>query len=248
MKIWQVLFIFLVSSSISSAQNKGNSGNLLTVNLNFGYQSSSGDMANRFGTTNGLGGGLDYISTKNWILGVNANWFFGDEIKEDVLANLRNENGALIGNNGNIASILLRMRGLAGTAYFGKLIPFSKTNKRSGFRITIGGGFLQHRIRIQDDPETPVASLKKEYKKGYDRLTNGFALNQFVGYQYFAKNRRINFYLGVESTQGFTKNVRGFNFDTKSYDTESRLDILYGLRLGWVLPFYLNKSTEEVWY
>ena len=107
---------------------------------------------------------------------------------------------------------------------------------------------MQHKIRIQDDPESPVASLTNEYKKGYDRLTNGWSLNQFVGYQYFAKNKRINFYAGIESTQGFTQNVRGYNFDTKSYDNESRLDVLYGLRIGWIVPFYLGETGEDEWY
>ena len=247
MKIW--LFVSLLFfSSFCFAQNKGNSGTILTVNLNYGYQLPSGELANRFGATNGLGGGLDYITTKNWIGGINGSWLFGTQVNEDVLANLRNENGALIGNNGSVASVFLRMRGVYGTAFIGKLIPFSKTNKRSGFRITVGGGFLQHRIRIQDDPEIPVASLRDGYKQGYDRLTNGFSVNQFVGYQYFAKNRRINFYAGLESTQGFTTNVRGYNFDTRSFDTDTRLDILYGFRFGWVLPFYLGGSTEQVWY
>ena len=250
MKIWYFAVLSLLFiSDFGHAQIKGNRGNALNVNMNYGYQIPGGDLSSRFGANHGIGGGVDYLTEKNWIFGVNINWLFSSNIKEDVLSNLRNVNNVFIGNNGSVGNILLRMRGVYAAGYLGKLIPISSKKKRSGIRITVGGAFLQHRIRIQDDAEVPVASLRDEYAIGYDRLTNGPALNQFLGYQYLSKNRRINFYLGLESTQGFTTSVRGYNFDTRSFDTDTRLDVLYGLRLGWVLPFYLGGSdVEQVWY
>ncbi len=248
MRILKLTCFFICLCQLLTAQSKTNTGNLLAVNLTVGYQNTGGDLADRFGTNSSVGLGMDYITPENWIFGLNGNWIFGNEIKEDVIANLRTKQGAVVANNSFVADILLRMRSYYGMAHVGKLIPISKSNKRSGIRLTVGGGLWEHKIRIQDDPEAPVASLLKENKKGYDRLTRGLAINEFVGYQYFAKNHRINFYIGLEFTQGFTKSVRGYNYDTRSYDTERRFDALYGGRIGWILPFYLGKKAEEVWY
>jgi len=230
------------------AQTRSNTGNLLALNMTVGYQNSGSDLANRFGASNSLGLGMDYITANNWIFGLNGNFIFGSRVKEDVLANLRTEQGTLVANNAFVSNILLRMRSYYVTGHVGKLIPLSKSNKRSGIRITLGGGIWEHKIRIQDDPEAPTASLTNALKRGYDRLTRGPAINEFIGYQYFAKNNRINFYIGLELTQGFTQSVRGFNFDTREFDTERRFDTLFGGRIGWILPFYLGNKAEEVWY
>jgi len=47
----------------------------------------------------------------------------------------------------------------------------------------------------------------------------------------------MNFYIGIEFTQAFTKNRRGFNYNTGEYDNASRLDLLYSLKAGMVIPF-----------
>ena len=247
MKFLKFTVLFLCISQFSWAQ-KSNTGNLVAVNLTAGYHFAGGDLADRFGASNSLGGGVDYITPKNWIFGLNGNWIYGNKIKEDVIANLRTNSSSVIANNAFVADILLRMRSYSGTGHFGKLIPIGKSNKRSGIRVTLGAGFWEHKIRIQDDPEAPAASLTNAYKRGYDRLTNGFSINEFVGYQYFAKNHRINFYIGLEFTQGFTKSVREYNYDTRSADVESRFDALYGGKIGWILPFYLGKEAEDEWY
>lgn len=248
MKIVKITCFLLCLCQILSAQTKTNTGNLIAVNLIAGHQNAGGDLANRFGTSNSIGLGVDYITPENWIFGLNGTWIFGNKIKEDVIANLRTDQGSIVANNAFVSDILLRMRSYYGMAHVGKLIPIHKSNKRSGIRITLGGGLWEHKIRIQDDPDAPTASLTKEKKKGYDRLTRGIGINEFVGYQYFSKNHRINFYIGLELTQGFTESLRGYNYDTRVYDTEKRFDALYGGRIGWILPFYLGKKADEVWY
>jgi hypothetical protein len=114
--------------------------------------------------------------------------------------------------------------------------------------VTLGAGFLQHKVRIQDDPTRNVPQLSKEYKKGYDRLTNGWALTQFIGYQKLANDRRLNFFFGIESMQAFTAGRRSFNFDTQSTDNDNRIDLSFGFRAGWILPFYYGKGQDEISY
>jgi hypothetical protein len=222
---------------------------ILLFNVTYGIQFPGGDMADRFGTSFDLGGGFEYMSPSNWIGGLEAQYLFGSEVKENVLATLVGANEIIYSDIGLTADIILKERGFHTAAYVGKLIPFNKEkNPRSGIRITIGAGLLQHKIRVQDDPQAFVGQIQGEYKKGYDRMTNGLAISQFIGYQYMAKDQLVNFFAGFDFVQAFTQSRRSFNFDTMMQDTEKRFDLLSGFRVGWTLPFYLGEPTEEFFY
>jgi hypothetical protein len=160
---------------------------------------------------------------------------------------LRTEAGDIIGNDRNPADIQLRERGYYFGLRVGKLIGLSENNKRSGLRINLGAGLLQHRIRIQPDPFRSVPQLEGDYEKGYDRLTNGLALHQFIGYQVVGRSNGIHLTGGFEFFEGFTQNRRNFNFDTQSGEAPNRLDILAGFRLSVSIPFFLG-NAEDVYY
>jgi len=103
-----------------------------------------------------------------------------------------------------------------------------------------GVGFLLHRIRFTGS--TP--QLAGEYFKGYDRLSYGLGLSQFVGYMHLSNNRMLNFYFGMEFTQAWTVNRRGYNFDQMAVDNERRLDMISGFKVGWVLALYKKVANE----
>jgi len=243
-----VLAAFLAFSlpAQESAQNKGNG---ILLNFTFGGQLPGGDLVDRFGANLNVGGGVDFMTEKsNLIFGLEGYFLFGNTVKEDVLEPLRTPNGTIIGNDRNPVDVPLRERGFYLGATFGKLFSLSQKNPRSGIRATVGAGLLQHNIRIQDDPVSAIPQLSEPYKKGYDRLSNGLAFNEFIGYQYLSTDKRINFFAGFEFTQALTQSRRDFNFDTRNQDTEQRLDLLWGIRVGWVLPFYVGKSAGEIYY
>lgn len=246
------IFIFLLCCLVWGLQaqvSELNKGNGILLNFSLSGQLPGGDLADRFGPNMTLGSGVEFwTAERNFIFGLEGYYLFGTEVKEDVLVNLKDSNGFIIGNDKALADIQLRQRGLYLGALVGKLFTVSDKNPRSGIRVTVGAGLLQHKIRIQDDPFRVVPQLLDDYKKGYDRLSNGLALNQFIGYQHLSSDRRANFYIGVELTQGFTQNRRNFNFDTRSQDTETRLDLLFGLRAAWILPFYFGKGANEIYY
>ncbi len=226
---------------------KNNDGKVLTVNMLFGGNKSGADLANRFGNAMNFGLGVDFMTSKDIIIGAQGIFFFGNNVLEDVLVKVRNEDGLIFGDGGGIAAISLRQRGISMGVHIGKLFRMEKEG-RSGIRATIGAGFFQHKIRIQDDPQVSISQLSPDYKKGYDRLTNGVGITEFIGYQHLGKLRRINFFAGFEMTQAFTKNRRNYNFDTREADTENRLDFVYGFRIGWQLPFYLGEDSSEIRY
>lgn len=218
-----------------------NSGKALLVHLSYLGQMPGGDLADRFGITNGLGGGLEWISANNLIVGLEGHYFFGRNVKEDPLAILRTPEGNIIGNNQLIADVVLRERGFYIGGLIGKLFPIGE--QRSGIRITLGAGALQHKIRLQDNT-TSVAQITGDYAKGYDRLTGGFTLNQFIGWQHLGGNRRSNWFIGLNFSQGFTKSLRSWDFTEMRKLEGQRSDLQFGIKLGWTLPFYLDNADK----
>jgi hypothetical protein len=229
-------------------QPRSNEGSVLLLNFSYGLQYPGGDMADRFGKNFITGVGVDYYTKTNWILGVQGDFLFGKEVKTDVLAHLRGESGFVYSDDAGIADIKLRERGLMLNAHIGKVFPLSGANTRSGIKLQLGGGFLGHKIRIQDEPNVYVSAVSGDNKKGYDRLANGPVLTEYIGYQFIANNRLINFSIGAEFAQGFTKGRRSFNFDTRSPGLEDRMDLLYGLRLTWTLPLFIGENPDEINY
>lgn len=243
-----LLLVFLFIGTQLSAQNTNdNSGDVFMFTVHYKIQEAGGDLAERFGRSTAIGASFDYLTTKNFIFGATGSFQYGIDVKEDVLASLRDSNGDIIGSNSGIASVVLRQRGLYLGAEVGKLFPLSK-KRRSGIRFTVGAGFLQHKIRVQDDTNS-VPQVDGEYIKGYDRLSNGLALSQFIGYQIMSNNRKINMYIGIEATQGFTQNRRSFNFDTMTIPNGKRMDTFIGLKLGWtILSYFRSEDVSEIYY
>lgn len=239
------LWFMAVTAFLGAQEDARNTGSALLLRFSYAFQMPGGDLAQRFGNNFNLGLGMDYLtSDRSYLLGAEFEFLFGNQVKTDVLSALRTAEGFIIGNDRNIADVQLRERGLYAGAVLGKIIPLSTVNPRSGLRVALGAGWLQHNIRIQGDPQRSVPQIEGPYKKGYDRLSNGFALRQFVAYQLLDSNGRINFYAGLEFTQGFTRNRRPFDFDTRSHEDVARVDFLFGVRIGWVLPFYLDNADE----
>lgn len=232
------------------AQFKSNL-NDTTVNaklLTLGYtlQFPFGDMADRFGPNNNLGAGFYFKLSHNFLLGAEANYLFGGGVREDTILNyLYTASGGLIGIDGYYETVFLFERGTAFWGKFGKIIPISHSNPNSGITLLAGAGFMQHRIKLSS-PNKTLPYLLGDYAKGYDRLTNGFALSQFVGYMHLDKRKFVNFTFGLEAMEGFTKNRRDWNFDQMKKDEAQRFDLLLGVKLSWILPFY-GSGEERVY-
>ena len=247
-QLLQIFCPFLFTLSLF-AQNSpaANEGRAILVDINYGVALPGGDMADRFGVNFDAGLGVEMLRQNNWIFGFGGGFIFGNQVDDLVLKDLATEGeGFIIGSNATFADVNLRERGFHAEARLGKLIPLLKTNKRSGIRAVLGLGFLQHKIRLQEDPQSFVPQILGDFKKGYDRLSNGFMVSEFIGYQHLSRNKLINFYAGFELTQAFTQNRRDYDFATQQEsDKSTRTDLLYGFKVGWILPFYISKKNAE---
>lgn len=240
-----ILFIFLVG--ICSAQKdsvKPIAAPL--VGVHFGGDLPFGDLGKRYGSNLTTGFNFMYKTKKNLLFGFDFNYGFGRNFKEDVLSQLKNSDGFIVDNSGYPADLRVSERVLNMVLHFGKLLPLGALNKNSGLMLDAGLGYMQHRIHFYD-ANVQIAAVKGDIKNGFDRLTNGIVASQFVGYLYLSDSRLLNFYMGVESYEGFTKSVRKLNYDTGLADTQSRLDILLGFRIGWILPLY-SRTPKNYFY
>ncbi len=212
-------------------------------------QVPAGDLADRFGLSQSAGFGVMRKTFNGWMYGIEGEYIFGKNVTADslYLKGVFNTLGFVTGNSGNPAEIVFFQRGYSMFFKVGKIIPASFSNKNSGFLVQAGIGFLQHKISIVDR-QGDVPQLQGEYAKGYDRLTNGLAFKQFFGYQHLDKRRFKNFLLGFEFTQGITKGRRSWNFDERIPGTESRLDLLFALKIAWILPVYSDADPSEYFF
>jgi hypothetical protein len=217
------------------------------VSISWGFQVPGGDMADRFGNNGSVGIGFHVKTKKNWYYGVQGTYIYGNRVNEPgLMSNLYTSAGEILDNQGQVATIFIQQRGYCVTLNGGKLFDVLSPNPNSGILVYGGVGFMQHKIRIEHQ-EHEIRFLEDDYLKGYDRLTNGLCLYQFAGYSLMSNNRLVNFFVGVESYQGFTQGRRDLNFDTGLTDNAKRMDVLLGVRGGWVLHLY-RRAPDEYYF
>jgi len=242
-------FLNMAYSNRASAQARVKDSLLFAplVGVSYSYQISGGDLKKRFGNNSNVGAMFLVKTRSNWLLGADYSYLFGNKIKESgILDSIKTQSGFIIDANGQYAETRMFERGFSASVKLGKLFPYLGPNKNSGFVGIISFGMLQHKIRIEDIGNRSP-QLSKEYRKGYDRLTNGFAISEFVGYLLLSNNRMINVFGGFEFTQAFTQSRRSFNFDTMERDSKQRLDYLSGIRVGIILPLY-KRGPMDYYY
>jgi hypothetical protein len=242
------VFIPLIAfGSFAQVSVKDSSVFIPHVAIAYGYQFSAGDLSDRFGNDNKVQMNLDFKTVKNWTFGINGSYFFGKDVKESIFDSISTSNGGIIDKTGQFADVRLFERGFSIAVTAGRMFSWKKPNPNSGIVFNVGAGLMQHKIRIETIGNA-VPQLSKEYKKGYDRLTNGFMLTQDLGYLYFSSNRLVNFYVGLECMEGFTQNRRSYNYDTMMKDNSKRTDILFGGKVAWILPLYKRAPQEFYTY
>lgn len=170
---------------------------------------------------------------------------FGDNIKiaDDLVAGLITDQGQIINLNGNYGDYKFFQRGWSLQGEVGRIFTSLGHNANSGLVVMLGGGYIEHKIRIENAGQD-IPQLLNDYQKGYDRLSGGLMLRQFIGYMHAGSKRRINFLIGLDLVQGFTENYRGFQYDTGLSNNQTQTDLLYGVRFIWFLPIYSESSSS----
>lgn len=218
------------------------------VNISFGGYLPGADYAERFGNFWSLGLGFNYKTKTNWVYAFDYNFVYSDKIKEDsILRFVDTEFRQLVDVAGQYAELYQYHRGHNFQFKVGKLIPTKAINPNSGFLVSVGTGYMQHKVKYAATGNE-IPHLSKEYRKGYDRLTAGLLLSESVLFQFFSDNRLVNFSAGFEFGQGFTRSLRSYDFDLQSSNQGQRVDLYYGFKINWVLPLYKKMAQEFYFY
>ena len=252
MKYRQFTFILLsiiYSNIVSSQVNVRDSAvEGFVFNFGLGAYVPSGDVAERFGNNMALGFDAFYKTQSNWLIGPSFNYIFGNDVKdlEQLFEDLTTEGGNIIGGNGDYATIKGLQRGWSLSLKSGKVFPLFGPNQNSGLLIQVGAGYLQHKIYIEDLNDA-VPQLDDQNTKGYDHMHGGLVITQNIAFYHSGNKRVTNFTVGFEFMQAFTQNLREYNYDSRSYDLESKLDLFFGIKASWFLPIY-NKNVQKFYY
>ncbi len=250
-KYFFALFIVCVGFSAFAqrfhrSEYKDSCHHIMVVGVHISGQLPYGDLSNRFGPNFSAGMPVFYKTSKNLIFGVEGNYIFGGNVRENPLDYMYTSAGTITNGSGNPGQLRLNERGFTSYAIVGHVFNQLGKNKNSGLLAYIGLGYMQHKISIYDVGKS-LPQVYGDLKKGYDRLTGGPAAMQFIGYMFLAKNRLANCYAGFEFQEGYTSGLRGYQYDTMTSDSKKRLDILIGFRIGWMLPLY-KKAPKEFYY
>lgn len=247
-KLYSIItvFAFCICTAVHAQYNiKDSVAKGFLVEASFAGQLPGGDLAKEFGWNSNVQIGVYYKTKTNWEFGLQGAFIFGNVLKETgIFDSIATSDRNLIANDGTYPSVSYFERGYDIQFSVGKLFTFSKPNPNSGILVTVGGGYIRHHIRIQAPNAPQVDSL---YEQGYDRLTEGWGFTEFVGYQYLSNHRMLNFFGGFEFTQAFTRGLR-YDFDLEHMDSQHKIDLLSGIRIGWILPIYQQESTKFYTY
>jgi len=208
----------------------------------------AGDLADRYENSYGLGLEVGKRTRSNWIFGVDGTYFFGNNVKNlyDIFDEIITSQGSFIGLNGELAGVEFFQRGFYTGVHVGKVFPIIGPNPNSGLMVKLGAGYMQNWIYMRM-PNVQVPQIEGEYRKGYDRMHSGFALRQQVNYMNSSSKKTVNFIVGFEFIEGFTKSDRGYNYDTNMPDLGQKLDLYLGLHFTWFLPIY-SKNEQKFFY
>jgi hypothetical protein len=245
------LVLFVLCFSAVDAQNiKDSTLRISMIGFRFSADIPLAELEKRYGFNMSVGSSFHYKFKNNWIVGIEGTYFFGNKIKEDVLLSLKNDQGTITNADGNIGNYRLNQRGMTFYAVVGKILPFLTKNKNSGPIVSVGLGYMQHKVHIYDIGRNLPQIQKTEgfdLRKGYDRLTGGISSSLYVGYFYLSNNRLANFTAGIEMCYAYTKGLRGYQYDLMKSDNTYRNDAKIGLRIGWMLPLY-KRLAKDIYY
>lgn len=219
------------------------------ISIQYGLNWTAGDLKDRLGLLNHIGFFAGYKTSRNWIYGVDASFIFGQDVRvTGLLDHLLDSNGNITDMNGDIAKVRVLGRGYHANGNVGKIFPVLSPNKNSGIYVKIGIGYTAYKLRIETQDQV-IPQLELDYKKGYDRLTGGFNTQQFVGYALMANQGAYNFYAGFYIQEAFTYNKRTVFFDQPNTEVpkDMRVDIQYGFKIAWLIPFY-KRLPKEFYY
>lgn len=251
-----VTFLFIFSFSLVSiyAQTKKKKINnptdqIVLLGVNVGLNQPFGLLSERYGPFTTIGASGQYKFKNRLIMGLEYNWGFSENIKENtIFGHLIGPTEQIFDIEGYFSVLNLQHRAQYLTASLGYVIPFKKSNMNTGILVMGSIGYNQHKINISGSEVKVPQVLDSSYNYGYDRLTSGLLTRQFIGYQRIAPSGYFHFRAGIEFNQGFNQGRRAWNFQKNEPDNLKQFQSSAALKFSILLPVYLKDKNQEVFF
>ena len=242
----------LASSSDKPVKEKKKSkydpSNAVLFAPNYTAQFPFGNMKDRFGFNSLFGMQILFKVKKNWLIGANGSFLFGTTVHDGyVLNNISTTTGQFVSQNNDLITVKPQEQGFNIVFNVGKIIPFSAKYPDAGLLLMTGIGMLEHKI-VLAVKESSLPQLSKVYRKGYDRMSNGPVISQFIGGIFLKRRNFVSVYAGLQFDAGFTQGRRNYDFYTMAPLKDKRIDMFLGIKVGWIIPVFLQTSEKEYFY
>lgn len=242
--IISILFASAGNAQTDSTKNKRDKALFLNVggSINFAF----GDLGKRFPYFANIPLSLQFRNAKKVFFGAEYRVFLGNTVKEpNLFGGILGPSGIIIDINGNPSLISYNMKGFLAQALAGKDWGEFGKKKRSHITTQLGVGFFQHRIKMTFASNL-IPQLEGDYRKGYDRLCNGYSFSQSIFYKYIFPEG-FSWYAGLDFVQGFTQSRRSWDYSINKKNNLNRKDLFGGIHAGISIPlyYYSKKSAEE---
>jgi len=248
MKFFFLILTFILFLNKTFSQTTDTTDYIVFFNSNLGYHIPSYDMTKWFGNNATIGAGFTIKNSSNFTFELSYNYIWGNDVKnqDSILQGLQTSEGQIIDGNGQYGVINFSETGWYSMFSIGKVIPIGSKHLNSGLWFKAGLGIFEHKILIKT-PENLIPQIKDDYKKGYDKLSNGFAASQFIGYIWLSKTGVKNAFAGFEFVEAWTKSRRSVSFINGEKDNSQYFDLLMGVKIGWIISVYKRKP-EPFYY
>lgn len=246
-----LVLLFVIATRYVFSQNSTSErqASVLSLGFDLGLAHAAADLSDKFGQLTSFGVKTHFISSKNWLYGLDASFMFGTDTKEDVFSHLRISDGRIIGNDRSTANVYTRARILQIGANIGYIIKLKPALNKTGIFVGATAGFISHKYKVTDDFQS-VPQLLEENIPGFDRLTAGWYISQQIGWisNELIKNR-LKYYIIAEVSEAFTESLRQYNYSQfKSDYGESRFDMIYSLRAGVLIQLGNYGDASYIYY
>ena len=247
------LFFCILQPNLTHAQSSLEDSTIAAPIFGVQYTTGfpGGDLKERYGYMNLIGVNAGYKLKNNLYFGIDGNFGFSKNKKipeSELFKYLTDSNGNLTDQNGDIGSVLTFARQYNVNIEVGYVFKKLGHNPNSGLWVKLGGGVTANKLRIESNDQV-IPLTEVEYKRGYDHLTMGFNSSQFIGYLFLSGRSALNFYAGFYIQEGFTKDKRNAFYHKPDFvvSDKMRMDITYGVKLGWIIPIY-KKIARDFYY
>lgn len=239
-----IALLFLTGFAYSQSIEKDSSRTIPYLSISYQFFVPGGDLADRFGAGNIVGGDFNVKMENNFELGIGGGYIFGNQVSQDsLLYAMKTSSGEILDDNAVYADVFYHQRGWKVGISFSKIFPVLSPNYNSGIKVGVAAGYNQNWIRIEHKENT-IPQLSDEFKTYYDRKAGGIYIEQFIGYQLFSNKGIANFLGGFEFRQAFNSPLRSYNIDDMAaVPSGNRVDLYFGVKVAWNIVFSKRIST-----